>query len=1221
VYLKRLELLGFKSFPDKTVVKLTPGVTSIVGPNGCGKTNILDAIRWVLGEQKVSLLRGSKMEEIIFNGTREVKPLGMAEVTLVIQNNKGVLPTEYSEVQVTRRLFRSGESEYLINKIPCRLKDIIDLFMDTGVGAHIYSVIQQDMIEAILSDRTDDRRFLFEEASGISKYKNRKKAALRKLEATDADLIRLKDIVAEVNTQVNSLNRQMNKAQRYKKFSDELKGWERFLGKTSIDSLNREHRELSSERETLSDNKIKSETDIDLISAEQEAERKKLTDIEKQLSEISNDIYEKSEEAHATEKEISVLHERSENVQQLREKNIIDIDAYNKRKKVLLEQIDQGEKETIDCANDLTRLEEEYAEKEKILLSIDENLLAARQEREKFNQKLMALEGQLSAGKSDDHNLKEQESEINSGLMNLNEQLETLGIENNNLEEKQAECKNRLSILEEKINDSESKKTAIENEIVSLDRRHEEIAGKVYELASSLEAAQARNHLLKEMVAHFEGYGGGVVTAMENREMWPGLIGTVADNLTPQPGFEEPIEAALGETAGFMVCRDRATAERIIEFLKREAKGKASLLIMEHADPNLLPARPQIEDDGFIGWADSYISVSGELTGLASLLLSTVAIVRPEKIGDILDKLPPYFSAVTTDGKFFRGKAIISGGSQVGLSLLGRKEKIVEQDRIIGELTLQIEELKGNKNETTALIGSRQAELKELISELDELRNNSDLTEKEFTSHSFERQAAQKEISRIENERRELSTRLESLRNRQYSLNLNHDQLAKEKNSIVESLGEHNKKFEELENESEKLETLLANLQISRVELKSKRQQLESQIRHTEELINEIDINTTQKSEDIERADQEIKDIEENNILLENELKKKFDSRDVIIENQSEIQKSHDDIQDGLDRREDEIKSLRQSREDINTRLHATEIRIAEIESETRNIKQKIRDEYDIDPDEITAQPPNIEIAVEERSARMLKLKERMKDFGAVNLLALEEYKTAKERQEFMTSQINDLLNAKATLQSTIIKINQTAKRLFLETFDKVRSNFQEVFAELFTGGDANIRLLNEDDPLESPIEIIARPRGKKLLSITQMSGGERALTAISLLFAIYLVKPSPFCILDEIDAPLDDVNIHRFLKIIKTFSDQTQFIIITHNKISMEAADILYGITMEQPGVSRVVSVRFNESGSEKIINTSIGDIEPRHDTEIPTAVKDRITPTVNIKSTDNTE
>jgi len=1212
VYLKRLELLGFKSFPDKTVVKLTPGVTSVVGPNGCGKTNILDAIRWVLGEQKVSLLRGAKMEEIIFNGTRDVKPLGMAEVTLVIQNNKGVLPTEYSEVQVTRRLFRSGESEYLINKVPCRLKDIIDLFMDTGVGAHIYSVIQQDMIEAILSDRTDDRRFLFEEASGISKYKSRKKAAIRKLEATDADLLRLKDIVAEVSTQVNSLNRQMRKARRYKEFSDELKGWELYLSKTSIDNLNREYRELAAERETLSDNKIKSETEIDSISATQEAERKRLTDLEKQLTEISNEIYNKSEEAHGVEREISVLHERRDNARQLRERNILDIEAYAKRKEILLEQIEQHKKDMIAIDEELGRLENETKEKDESLTSVDENLLEARRGREEIGRKLMALEGRLSAGKSDDHNLREQENEIDSGMSVFDAQLKTLNLENESLHEKKTGFDNKLSNLKNRIDEAESKKSNLENNIATLDGRYNEISGKIYELSSSLEAAQARSHLLKQMVAQFEGYGGGVVTAMESREKWPGLVGTVADNLTPQPGFEEPIEAALGEAAGFMICRDRSTADNIIDYLKHEVKGKAGLVILEHAGSNPISNRPEINGEGFVGWANDYVAVSNELKTLASLLLATVAIIRPENANLILDQLPPYYSAVTTDGRLFKGKAVISGGSAEGLSLLGRKEKVAEQEKVIEKLVSKTGESKDQKNNITASIGTLQAEHKELITELDNLKDDLESTEKELATNDFERQSAGKEIARLEKERRDLLTRLETLRTRQYSLNLNHEELAREKESLDNSLNEQDALIRKLEDESETIEKSVSSLQITRVELRSKQQQLESQIRHTQELISEIDTNTSRKSEEIHQADSGIESFGEKNIHLEKELKEKFDQRDAIAENQRQIQELHDSIRESLDAREKEIKQLRQSREELNTKLHAAEIRNSEIESETRNIRQKIRDEYEIDLDEISAEPPNPDIAPDERSNRMLHLRERMKDFGAVNLLALEEYKVASERQEFMTTQMNDLLTAKATLQSTITKINQTAKRLFLETFAKVRSNFQEVFAELFTGGESNIRLLDENDPLESPIEIIARPRGKKLLSITQMSGGERALTAISLLFAIYLVKPSPFCILDEIDAPLDDANIHRFLKIIKTFSDQTQFIIITHNKITMEAADILYGITMEQPGVSRVVSVRFNDLDEESIIDTSVTNVKRKPDPEIPQTVRERITPPI---------
>jgi len=1222
VYLKRLELLGFKSFPDKTVVKLTPGVTSIVGPNGCGKTNILDAIRWVLGEQKVSLLRGAKMEEIIFNGTRDVKPLGMAEVTLVIQNNKGVLPTEYSEVQVTRRLFRSGESEYLINKVPCRLKDIVDLFMDTGVGAHVYSVIQQDMIEAILSDRADDRRFLFEEASGISKYKSRKKAAIRKLEATDGDLLRLKDIVSEVNTQVNSLNRQMRKAKRYKEYSDELKGWELYLSKTSIDNLNREYRELSAERETLSDNKLKTETDIDSISATQETERKSLTDMEKELTEISNEIYKKSEEAHAVEREISVLHERRDNARQLREKNKLDIEAYAKRKEILLDQIEQHKQEMVKIEEDLGRIETNIRNKEESLSSVDENILESRRERETINQKLMALEGRLSAGMSDDQNLKEQENEIETGLATLDTQISELENEHDSLLSKKSELESRLDELENKIGETKSSKNSIEVVLNALEDQYDEISGKVYELSSSLEAAQARNHLLKQMVAQFEGYGGGVVTAMESREKWPGLIGTVADSLTSHSGYEEPIEAALGEAAGFMICRDRTTADGIINYLKHEVKGKAGLVIMDRIDSIPKPTRPIISGDGFIGWADSLVNVSDELRSLATLLLAHVAVVKPENVGEVIDQLPPHFSAVTTDGRMFRGKAMMSGGSAEGLSLLGRQEKVAEQEKLITDLISKTEGQKKQKNEITASIGTSQAKHKSLIDKLDNLKDELEDVEKELTSNDFQRQAAQKEKARLTKERDDLSNKQEALRTRQYSLNLNHEELAREKETIVNSLNEQDALIEKVEGESESIEKTISSLQIERVELKSKLQQLESQIRHTEELINEIDTNSTRKSEEIVKADAEIEGFGEKNVYLEKELREKFDQRDAIAEKQKEIQEKHDTIQESLDSREKEIKQLRQSREEINSKLHTAEIRNAEIEGETRNTRRKIRDEYDLELDDIMAEVPNAEIPSEERQERMMHLRERMKDFGAVNLLALEEYKVAKERQEFLTSQMNDLMNAKATLQSTITKINQTAKRLFMETFAQVRSNFQQVFAELFTGGESDIRMLDDNDPLESPIEIIARPRGKKLLSITQMSGGERALTAISLLFAIYLVKPSPFCILDEIDAPLDDANIHRFLKIIKTFSDQTQFITITHNKITMEAADIMYGITMEQPGVSRVVSVRFNEPGDEKLINTSIAaDTDTKPASDIPEAIKDRMSPPVNIKPTDNTE
>ncbi|UCD95290.1 MAG: chromosome segregation protein SMC [Candidatus Zixiibacteriota bacterium] len=1219
MYLKRLELLGFKSFPDKTVIKYTPGVTSIVGPNGCGKTNILDSIRWVLGEQRVSLLRGSKMEEVIFNGTREVKPLGMAEVTLVIQNNKGLLPTEYSEVQITRRLFRSGESEYLLNKVPCRLKDIADLLMDTGVGSHVYSVIQQDMTEAILSDRADERRFLFEEAAGISKYKNRKRAALRKLEATESDLLRLRDIVAEITTQVNSLRRQMNKAQRYQDLSEELKGWEIFLGKSSAEALVQERKRLLAERDRLSDDRVKCETSIETLSATQEKERMDLTDLDKRLAEISNEIFEKSEAAHSVEKEITVLNERRENARQLKEKNLIDVEAFKKRKAILLEQIEETESDQRNLDDELVELGREVTEAEGRLSEADEELLKARQKREGVNKDLIDLEGRLSAGKTDDTNLARQKDEVSRSISDLVQQSQELEAEKRSLSEKKSGLESEISDLNGKLKQLQTTQLNTEGQIAGLDNQLDELSGKIFDLSAALEAAEARCHLLEEMVMHYEGYSSGVVAVMENKGRWPGLTGTVADNLTPRPGFEDAIEAALGEIAGFMICRDRATAEDIVNYLRNENKGKAGLLIIDGVTADTDVTRPSLDRDDFLGWADDHAVIPEEMAGLARLVLSRVAVIKPESANSTIEQLPPYFSAVSTDGKLYQGKAIISGGSREGISMLGRKEKIAEQIRAIDELRTEIQTVKESRNSLTSSLGAKQAELSSLASEEANLKEEIDDANRRLTELRFEIQTAENELARIGGERQTLSEKLEALTSRQYSLSLDYDQLAKDKDTLIESINHQDGMIKELEAESSGAETAYSNLQIKQIEQKSRKQQLESQLAHNREIIAELESNITGKSEEALQADSEIGAVGDKIVHLEGDLKQIFDARAGVVERQSILRQDYAILQEYLDAREKEIKTFRQSREEVASKLHSHEIRIAEIDSEMKSVKQKIRDEHSVDLDDVSPAPPNTDLSPDDRVNRMHELRERMRDFGAVNLLALEEFEAARERQEFLTAQMNDLLNAKSTLQSTISKINQTAKRLFLETFERVRTNFREVFEELFTGGEADIRLLNEDDPLESPIEITARPRGKRLLSIAQMSGGERALTAISLLFAIYLAKPSPFCILDEIDAPLDDANIHRFLKLIRTFSEQTQFIIITHNKITMEAADILYGITMEQPGVSRVVSVRFNEEDDSPLINTSITDDDEGFDDEIPAAVRDRITPKININPADN--
>ncbi len=1217
MYLKRLELLGFKSFPDKTVIKLTPGVTAVVGPNGCGKSNILDSLRWVLGEQKVSLLRGNKMEEIIFNGTRDLKPLGMAEVTLVIQNNRGILPTEYSEVQITRRLFRSGESEYLLNKVPCRLKDITEMLMDTGIGAHVYSMIQQDMVDAILSDRTDDRRFLFEEAAGISKYKSRKKAALRKLEATEQDLLRLKDIVAEVNTQVNSLRRQMSKAERYQKLSEEVRAWEFYQGKTALNNLQRERRDLMSQKDSFTDTRVKHDAEISGLTATQEEQRKQITDLDRQLTEIAGRIYEKSEQAHTFETDISITKEKRDNAGRLIEKNRQDIEAYRHRKESLLDQIDEAVSQQEHLETELTELQQQVSTREQELSSADERVIEVRRAREALNDKMLALEGRLSAEKTDDSNLKEQNSELSARIESDERQLRELTVRKETLAQTLEAARNKADEVTTGIAEVTGKKQGIKTELAELDEQEDDLATKVFDLSAALEAAEARYQLLADMIAQYEGYSSGVVASLEHKERWPGLIGTVAESIIPKPGYERAIEAALGDIAGFIISRNRHTAEEAIQYLQSENKGKAGFLIMDAATDDTPPSRTEISGDGFIDWADDLVTIPDDMRHLGQLLLARIAVVSPEKAASVADRLPSYFSVVTTDGKMYRNRTVLTGGSKEGVSLFGRKEKIETEKQNIDRLNAELEQVRESRRQVTARIGALQAELSGHNSRLIELQDEQTTCNKELTSREYEMQSLRQDYGRIEQDKKTLSEKLEALKNRQFSLNLNYDQLAKEKEQLLESLRESNAAIAEMERQSEQAAENSSRLRINLVEQRSNRDQLESRLRHLRELIAEIETNSEMKTREIETAEREIARAEEKIVELERSVKETFDARTKISDEQTSLRQVHSELREGIDNREEKIKSLRQAREEAYNGLHEVEIRLTEAESETRRILARIQDEYDVNLEDIQAPIPDDSIPPEERPGHMHDLKEKMKSLGAVNLLALEEYKAAFERQEFLTGQIDDLQKAKSTLQSTITKINTTAKNLFVSTFEEVRKNFQQVFEELFTGGQADIRLLSEEDPLESPIEIIARPRGKKLLSITQMSGGERALTAISLLFAIYLVKPSPFCILDEIDAPLDDANIHRFLKIIKNFSDQTQFIIITHNKITMEASDNLYGITMEQPGITKVVSVRFQEDVQEGVVDTSLDRSDYEADAEIPEPVRDRMTTSVQIEKT----
>ncbi|MCP4684970.1 MAG: chromosome segregation protein SMC [bacterium] len=1211
MYLKKIEALGFKSFPNKTLVDFSHGVTAIVGPNGCGKTNILDALRWVLGEQKPTMLRGGKMEEIIFNGTHELKPLGMAEVSLTIVNDHGVLPTEYHEIQITRRLFRSGESEYLINKVPCRLKDITDLFVDTGVGAHSYSVIQQHMIDSVISDKAEERRFLFEEAAGITKYKQRRKAALRKLEATENDFLRLQDIYAEVKTRVNSLYRQHKKAERYQKLSDQIKAWEVFLNTSKLSRLKGEKRELQAQADQLRDQKTGRDSTLDQAYAQLETDREKLVGIEREITELGNKLYSITEEAHGLEREVSVLHEKKSNARQLIEKNTSDIAAFEERRLALEEQIKAATEELQRNTTEVEGLTQQLASAQEVQAETDRQLLSGRMARDQENKKLVELEGRLSSGRTEENSLREQLDELSQAISEADGRIEEALPRQKSLLDQIEQQKQALSGVGGRRSAEERRQNEVTAEMEKRVEAGEDLSAELADLAASLEACQARRNLLEEMMLQFEGYEAGVVSAMEVKERWPSIAGTVADKFVPVAGMETVLEAALGDIARFLICYDRQDAQKVIDYLKAENKGKAGILVPQSGTIAPAVKRPELDIPGVIGWLDKYVSTDDNLRSLKEAVLSrTVVFETGTPVDSILERLPYGFAACSTDGVLYSNNQI-AGGSDDHFPLFRRKEKVAEQETMIVSLQEKIEDARRRKSQNTAEIGALRAESGQLVASLEALAEEVEQCQRKLGESEFENRSLAAEFERLDKEKQGLNVRLEKIRSRQYSLGLDSDQLANQKENLISSMDQAGTRLEDLELAASEAAENVSRLQVSTIEARSRVEQSESGIRHIEEVSKEIETRRATKTSEIDQARVDIETAEASVVALEEQLKTSFEKRDQLTASQGELRTVQSELMEQTSTRETHVKQLRREKESVADNLHQAEIRLSTIDSETSGLVQRMQDEHEVDITTIRVERPDDKTTDEEAPELVTDLRDKLRNFGAVNLLALEEYEVAAEREKFLNEQLADLTTAKNDLKSTITKINHTARQLFNETFEKVKINFQNLFVELFRGGEADISLVDPEDPLESHIDIIARPGGKKLLPITILSGGERALTAIALLFSLYLVKPSPFCILDEIDAPLDDANCQRFLKIIQTFSKQTQFIIITHNKITMQASNNLYGVTMSQPGVSQLVAVRFSGEGADaKLIEVESADVPE----SLPPSIQNRIEPGVTV-------
>ncbi|MCS7230139.1 MAG: chromosome segregation protein SMC [Candidatus Kryptonium sp.] len=1175
MYLSRLEIFGFKSFAQKVELKFNGGITAIVGPNGCGKTNIVDAIRWVLGEQRASVLRSDKMEDVIFNGTKERKPLGMAEVSITIQNTKGILPMEYSEVTITRRVFRSGESEYFLNKVPCRLKDIIDLFADTGMGANAYSVIELKMVESLLSEKAEERRKLFEEAAGITKYKQRKKVTFRKLEDVKNDLSRVNDIIREVQKNVASLERQAKKAEKYNQILEELKRSELSLFEREYSELHRTliylEETLNAERNkkiNIGDELSRGEQLLDVLKSE-------LRTIEEQVEEIHLKIELGNKELSLVEQEIVLLKERKKVFIERIEKVSQEKLELQHRIHELNQKIGERKLALDAVSTERKILQSEYTEKKKeidqLSLGLDEKRIAVRNLNETLIEKMNQISdkrGEIEKTRGKMENFKGKLDLLNDEKNSQEKEINDAEIELGFLFEKKATLLNELASAERIFNEKEALRENLKSEI-------EELRKKSFAIQSEINKRLSKIDFLRELIERHVDLSEGAQFLVQN---YNPNFKSVSDVVDVEPELSFAIESALGETAGYLIVDTVEEAERAIDILKSQNKSKVTFICLEKIPENYATNLP-IRGNGVIGWANELVSCEGKFKKVVDLLLDEFLIVRDKSSAIEVLKNYGNVKCVTLEGEIFTDEGLIKGGSTNGStqSVIGKRKQIDLLEKEVSKLKDELNRIQKEIEEKSNQVET--INLKELSDALRGIQSSVVEVEKMINQVEYRRNRAFERIGEIEREKDEIEKEIERLTEILSKLENEISTLEKEKEEIEYQLSIATSEFEMLEREWSIKAEHVSELNIKLVSLENDEKNLESEIKRLEDelvrnsvKINECEIEIEESKLQVENIEFKLVELGEKHDLLENEVS-------MLRERLKEVQSQHNAKIVEIQSLERKIKDERAKYEEYVSAMHDIEMKINEVKLRMQNLRERAKEEYQVELEYKEFEDYNIAVLREE----VENLKAKLKLLGPVNLLAFNDYQEEKKRLEFLISQRDDLLESEKTLKETINEINTTAEKKFLETFEKIRENFKRTFETLFgPDSEADLKLVPDEngniDPLESKIEIMAKPKGKRLQSIDLLSAGEKTLTAIALLFAIYLVKPSPFCVLDEVDAPLDDANIDRFINLLRSFSSDTQFIIVTHNKKTMEAADTLYGVTMEEEGVSKIVSVRFKQ-------------------------------------------
>ncbi|MEI3395414.1 MAG: chromosome segregation protein SMC [Clostridia bacterium] len=1182
MYLKRLELQGFKSFADKTILELRPGITTVIGPNGSGKSNISDAIRWVLGEQSMKSLRGAKSLDVIFAGTQNRKSLGFAEASLVFDNSDGALPIEYTEVTVTRKIYRSGETGYFINKTPCRLKDVLELFMDTGIGKDGYSIIGQGKIDEILSNKSEDRRHIFEEAAGIVKYRTRKQESEKKIEHTKLNLLRINDILTEIESNLGPLQSQADKAKKYLNLREELKNIEIGLFVYNIEKYRENLQEIVKDVDIMQSQCNDEEGKLERVKILKEELKSSIDEITEQIENMSNLGFESQKEIEQLNSDINVARTRITNNNENGVRFTDEIKEQNEKIQELKQELEQKEAKKDNLKQNKEKFEKELNEKQEELAKITE----------KLSSKELEIEGYKQTVEQNTDKKYELQSEINTQEINyqnyekrqnqIKQEIQTTISELDNTRMNKEEISKRFYEIENKKNKSQKSLEEVSKQKQEANQKIKSFENNINILSSEMRIKESKLKFLIETEKEKEGYIKSVKSLLKDceniKDLGKGMHGVLANIIEVPDELETSIEMCLGASLQNIVTDTEEDAKKLVEHLRKNNLGRASFLPISSVKGRKLD-KIKGNESGVIGIASDLVKFNKKYEQIILNLLGRTVIVDNMDTAIKVAKQNSYtFRIVTKDGDLINPSGAITGGSvaKKTVNILGRGKEIEKLDKELKELKAKIQKLEDEKQE-----------YEESIEGILEVSTN---LEKELQEIDITYATEKQKIVSIDENIQKLQNRLNKLKEEQKNLEALKQEAVEQKAKIQEETNVITKQNEELsklisefaelnKDDQKYIDDLnfdITNLKIS----VSSFDESETSIQEIQERINQ-ELKNAKTS--IENKNNQIEQIKKDNEILEKSiqetLKQIEEIKQKVNNSSSEIEKMKQERaekSERLSKQEEEITSKFKVIEDLKAQLVKLDVKKTKVEEDINTIINKMWEEYELTPNNVEgySKPENVALT----QKRVNNIRAEIRDLGSVNIDSIEEYKNIKDRYDFMSEQRLDLENTMSKLRKVITDMTQIMKEQFKEKFKIINKNFGEVFAELFGGGKASLNLEDEDNILECGIEIAVQPPGKKLQNMMLLSGGEKAFTAIALLFAILKINPAPFCVLDEIEAALDDVNVFRYADYLKKFTEHTQFLVITHRKGTMEAADTVYGVTMEESGISKLLSMKLNK-------------------------------------------